>query len=74
MEQGQFHLIYPDGRYALFFDPNATISEVMEFVSIYNRNKAPNAQIVEILSSEGVKKLTSMTTERFHEVHSTIFA
>ena len=61
MENGQFHLIYPDGTFALFFDPSATLKEVMEFASLYNQGREENRKIVEVLSKEGLRKVENLS-------------
>ena len=61
MENGQFHLIYPDGTFALFFDPNATLKEVLEFASLYNQGREEHRKIIEILSKEGLRKVDNLT-------------
>ena len=63
MENGQFHFNYPDGRTALFFDPSATLSEVLKFVSLYNQGKEETKQIVEVVSKEGTRKISSYADE-----------
>ncbi len=61
MENGQYHLIYPDGTFALFFDPSATLKEVLEFAALYNQGREENRKIVEILSKEGLRKVDSLS-------------
>jgi hypothetical protein len=60
MENGQFHFNYPDGRTALFFDPSATLSDVLKFVDLYNQGKDDDKKIVEVVSKEGTRKIASV--------------
>lgn len=57
MESGEFHLIYSDGRKALFFDPSASLSDVLRFATLYNQGRTDDRRIVEVISKEGTKAL-----------------